>query len=279
MHDGEIGKKVQKPVAAQQGFFGSFWEMVKVVVSALLIAFGVRTVLYEPFNIPSESMLPTLMVGDYLFVSKFSYGYSKHSIMTSPDLFDGRIMGRMPERGDVAVFKLPRDGKTDYIKRVIGLPGDRIQMINGRLFINSTPVGLERVEDFVVAESANTTCSYPFREQDADGEIYCRYPQYLETLPNGVSYHTLDLDPSGVSDNTRLFIVPEGHYFMMGDNRDNSQDSRRPQSTGVGYVPYENFVGRADIIFFATDGGARLWEPWKWFQSMRYNRIFNLLDE
>lgn len=278
MHKGDIGGKADKPVAAEKGFFGGLWETVKVVISALLIAFVVRTALYEPFNIPSESMLPTLMVGDYLFVSKFSYGYSRHSIMTSPNLFSGRILGRLPERGDVAVFKLPRDNKTDYIKRVIGLPGDRIQMKNGRLFINGDAVRQQQVEDFVVAESANTTCSYPFREQDAEGKAFCRYPQYLETLPNGVSYHVLDLDTEGAGDNTRLFIVPEGHYFMMGDNRDNSQDSRRPQSTGVGYVPYENLVGRAEIIFFATDGGAHLWEPWQWFQSMRYHRFFTSLN-
>ena len=278
MHKGDIGKKADKPVAAEQGFFGGFWEMMKVVVSALLIAFGVRTVLYEPFNIPSESMLPTLMVGDYLFVSKFSYGYSRHSVMTSPNLFKGRLLGSLPERGDVAVFKLPRDNKTDYIKRVIGLPGDRVQMKNGFLYINDKVVKKERIDDLVVAESANTSCSYPFRELNAQGEIVCRYPQYQETLPNGVSYHTLDLDPHGAGDNTRLFIVPEGNYFMMRDNRDNSQDSRRPQSTGVGYVPYENLFGRAEIIFFATDGGAHIWEPWLWFQSMRYNRFFTLLD-
>jgi len=254
-----------------------FGETLKVIISALLIAFGIRTVLFEPFNIPSESMLPTLMVGDYLFVSKYAYGYSRHSILFSPPLFDGRILSDAPERGDIAVFKLPRDDSTDYIKRVIGLPGDRIRMQEGRLVINGEPVQRERLADFVIEESPNTVCMSRFRRAHADGESYCHYPRYRETLPNGVSYDTLDLDPAGPNDTTRVFVVPDGHYFMMGDNRDNSQDSRRPNSVGVGYVPAENLVGRAEIIFFSTDGKARLWEPWQWIQATRFKRLFDLL--
>jgi len=252
-------------------------DIVKVVVSALLIAFGIRTVLVEPFNIPSESMLPNLMVGDYLFVSKFAYGYSHHSIIFSPPLFEGRILADKPERGDIAVFKLPRNDSTDYIKRVIGLPGDRIQMRSGQLVINGEPVERERVEDFVVEESPNTVCMQRYARVHEDGQTYCYYPQYRETLPNGRSYTTLDLDPDGANDNTRVFVVPEGHYFMMGDNRDNSQDSRRPSSVGVGYVPAENLVGRAEIVFYSTDGRAHLWEPWQWIQTTRFSRLFDLL--
>ena len=252
-------------------------EAIKVIVSALLIAFGIRTVLFEPFNIPSESMLPTLMVGDYLFVSKFAYGYSHHSIIFSPPLFDGRVLFDPPERGDVAVFKLPRDDSTDYIKRIIGLPGDRIRMQEGRLIINGEPVVRERIDDFVIKESPNTVCMQRFERVHEDGEAYCHYPRYRETLPNGGSYNTLDLDPNGPNDTTRVFVVPEGHYFMMGDNRDNSQDSRRPSSVGVGYVPAENLVGRADIIFFSTDGRARLWQPWQWVQAARFKRFFDTL--
>lgn len=252
-------------------------ETVKVILGALLIALGVRTVLAEPFNIPSESMLPTLMVGDYLFVSKYAYGYSRHSMIFSPPLFDGRLLADAPKRGDIVVFKLPRDNKTDYIKRVIGLPGDRVQMRNGRLFLNGEPVGRRRVANFVIPESPNTRCAYNYRVIHDDGEAYCHYPQFEETLPNGVSYNTLDLTPKGANDDTRVYTVPDGHYFVMGDNRDNSQDSRRPQSTGVGFVPFDNLVGRAEIIFFSTDGGAALYEPWYWVQSARFDRIFDTL--
>jgi len=263
----------ERPASAGRRLF----EIVKVVLSALVIALGIRTVLVEPFNIPSESMLPNLMVGDYLFVSKYAYGYSRHSIIFSPPLFDGRVFADKPERGDIAVFKLPRDDSTDYIKRVIGLPGDRIQMRNGQLYINGEAVARERIDDFVIEESPNTVCLDKYAQTHADGDTYCHYPQYRETLPNGVSYTTLDLEPDGPSDNTRVFVVPEGHYFMMGDNRDNSEDSRRPASVGVGYVPAENLVGRAEIIFYSTDGRAHLWEPWQWIQTTRFTRLFDLL--
>lgn len=255
-------------------------ELIKVVVSAFVIATVFRTILFEPFNIPSESMVPTLLTGDYIFVSKMSYGYSKYSIPLSPDLFDGRFLADDVERGDVAVFKLPRDNETDYIKRVIGLPGDRIQMRSGFLFINGQAVKKERVEDFVFEVSPNMNCyNRPrYQERSVEGVLTCHYPQYRETLPNGVSYMTLDLEPYGNNDNTREFVVPEGHYFMMGDNRDNSLDSRAPPSIGVGLVPYENLVGRAEIIFWSTDGRARFWEVWNWPKATRWDRIFNDLS-
>jgi signal peptidase I len=234
-----------------------FLETGKTVVYAVLIALGIRTLAFEPFNIPSESMLPTLLVGDYLFVSKYSYGYSRHSIPLSPPLFEGRVFARPPERGDVAVFKLPRDNKTDYIKRIVGLPGDRLQMRGGVLYINDQPVKRERVADFVY--------------RDRMGNPY-RIPRYRETLPNGASYDTLDLIENGEHDNTKVYAVPPGHYFAMGDNRDNSLDSR--VETGVGLVPAENLVGRAEILFFSTDGTARLWEFWKWPMATRFSRLF-----
>ncbi|MFQ5783453.1 MAG: signal peptidase I [Alphaproteobacteria bacterium] len=234
------------------------WETVKTVVYAVLIALAVRTIAYEPFNIPSGSMIPTLLVGDYLFVAKFSYGYSRYSLPFSLPLFSGRIFADPPERGDVAVFKLPRDNSTDYIKRIIGLPGDRIQVTGGVLFINGEPIPRERIEDFV--------------ETDAFGNTR-RVTQYRETLPNGHSYRVLDRTINGRLDNTGVYEVPKGHYFAMGDNRDNSLDSR--VLDGVGFIPAENLVGRADIIFFSTNGNARWWEIWKWPWAMRFGRFFS----
>src|SRR5262245_40863463 len=199
-------------------------ETGRVVVQALLIALVIRTLLFQAFNIPSGSMKGTLLVGDYLFVSQFSYGYSRYSLPFSLPLFSGRIFGSEPKRGDVAVFRLPRDTSEDYIKRVIGLPGDRIQMIDGLLHINGVPVKRERVGNFF---------------DDENGHAVRRW---RETLPNGVSYETLDLQDNGSLDNTEEYVVPAGHYFMMGDNRDNSLDSRVPSA--VGYVPFEK-IGRA----------------------------------
>lgn len=247
----------REEVIARDGALG---ETVRTIVVALLIAVVFRSFAYQPFNIPSESMVPTLLVGDYLFVSKFSYGYSRHSFPFSPPIFEGRVLGGEVKRGDVAVFKLPRDGRTDYIKRIIGMPGDRIQIRDSVIYINGEPVKRERVEDFV-SDDANLTAR--------------RAAQYRETLPNGVSYLTLDLYGPLENDNTAVFRVPEGFYFALGDNRDNSADSRMPMSRGVGLVPHENLVGRAEFITFSTDGGAAWWEVWKWFGSFRYSRFFD----
>ena len=238
---------------------GGIAEAVKVVIHALVLAILVRTFLFQPFNIPSGSMKDTLLVGDYLFVSKYAYGYSRFSLPFSPNLFSGRIWSAPPERGDIVVFKLPRDNSTDYIKRVIGFPGDRIQMIDGVLHINGVMVKRERIEDFI---------------ETTPGGREIAIPRYRETLPNGVSYTTLDLTPNGQADNTFEYRVPEGHYFMMGDNRDNSTDSRFPS---VGYVPEENLIGRAEIIFFSIGDGARGWEFWRWPQALRFDRLFTLL--
>ena len=233
-------------------------ETVKTVVYAVLIALVIRTVAYEPFNIPSGSMLPTLLIGDYVFVSKFPYGYSKHSMLLSPPLFNGRINEAPVVRGDIAVFKLPTDNATDYIKRIIGLPGDRIQVRGGVLHINGKAVKKERVEDFV---------------QQHTNARYGRGRQYRETLPNGRTYLTLDLQPRGMADNTNVYVVPADHYFAMGDNRDDSTDSRFLDH--VGFVPAENLVGRAEVIFFSVNGSARIWEIWKWPSAIRFSRFFD----
>jgi signal peptidase I len=239
---------------------GGVYETVKVVIQALLIALVVRTVLFQPFNIPSGSLIPTLLIGDYLFVSKYSYGYSRHSIPFSPPIFAGRIFASEPKRGDIAVFKLPKDGSTDYIKRVIGLPGDRIQMIDGVLNINGVAVKRERIEDFIETE---------------EGARAERVKHWRETLPNGVSYTTLDLVDTGFYDNTSVYHVPPGHYFMMGDNRDNSTDSR--VLSQVGYVPFENIIGRAQIIFFSIHEGEYAWQIWRWPWSVRWGRLFTIV--
>ncbi len=240
---------------------GGAMEVIRVVVHALILALIVRTLLYQPFNIPSGSMKSTLLVGDYLFVSKFSYGYSRYSIPFGPNLFEGRLWASAPERGDVAVFKLPNDNKTDYIKRVIGLPGDRIQMIRGVLHINSKPVKREQIDDYI--------------ETDDRGNVR-HVRRYRETLPNGVVHTTLDMQDGGLSDNTGEYVVPADNYFMMGDNRDNSTDSRILSK--VGFVPFENFVGRAEVIFFSVKGSAGFWKFWKWPTSIRWRRLFSSVD-
>jgi signal peptidase I len=236
-----------------------FWETIRTVFYAILFALAIRTFAFEPFNIPSGSMRPTLLIGDYLFVSKYSYGYSRHSFPLSFMPFSGRLFEDRPLRGDIAVFKLPRDNKTDYIKRVIGLPGDTIQVQDGRLFINGEMVRRERVEDFVYRNPYGTQV---------------RVAQFIETLPGGKQHYILEEGDNRRFDNTREFKVPAGHFFMMGDNRDNSEDSR----SQVGFVPAENLVGRAEILFFSTDGTASIFEFWKWPSATRFSRFFNLLD-
>ncbi len=238
---------------------GGLAEGGRVVFHALLIALVIQTFAFKLFNIPSGSMMGTLLIGDYLFVSKYSYGYSRYSLPLSLPLFSGRIFSVEPQRGDVVVFRLPKDDTTDYIKRVIGLPGDRIQMIEGLLHINGVPVKRERVADFIDDENGGAE----------------RVRRWRETLPNGVSYRSLDLQDNGFLDNTQEYLVPPGHYFMMGDNRDNSADSR--VLSAVGYVPFENLVGKAQIIFFSIGDGEPAWHIWSWPRSVRWSRLFTMV--
>lgn len=225
--------------AGVQGF--GFWRAVASwiigwaaasLLAVLLLALPFRAFAFQPFNIPSGSMKPTLQIGDYLFVAKYPYGYTRFSLPFSPPLFSGRILPAEPKRGDVVVYRLPKDDKVDYISRVVGLPGDRVQVINGELRINGEPVKRERIEDFV---------------ETVDGRTV-KVKRWRETLPNGVTHETLDLLDNGFLDNTQEYQVPAGHYFMMSDNRDNAVDSR--VLNRVGYVPFENIVGRASMIFY-----------------------------
>ncbi|WP_413993102.1 signal peptidase I [Labrys okinawensis] len=249
---------------------GGIVELIKIIVHALIIALVVRTALFQPFNIPSGSLIPTLLVGDYVMVSKYSYGWSRYSVPLISDILPaGRIWsGDGPQRGDVAVFKLPSDNSTDYIKRVIGLPGDHIQMKEGRLYINQTIVPREAAKPFQMKDSFG---------RDVD------VPTYVETLPNGVKHRIIEVSgDTGYYDNTEEFVVPAGHYFMMGDNRDNSDDSRDMTNSGVGYVPLDNFVGKAQIIFFSVGDGpedksASVLAFWQWPWTVRGSRLFSLI--
>lgn len=233
-------------------------DFLKTAFIAVLLALLIRTFFLEPFNIPSGSMKPTLEVGDYLFVHKPAYGYSRHSFPFSLAPIDGRLMaeGRTPQRGDVVVFKLPTNTRIDYIKRLIGMPGDAIQVIDGEVYLNRKklprePVGLKKINE---------------------GGMTRVVHEYIQTLPEGAMFHIYEEADNKPLDNTEEFVVPPGHYFMMGDNRDNSQDSRVLNM--VGYVPVENFVGRASFIFFSTNGSASIGEIWKWPTTIRYGRLF-----
>jgi len=275
---------------------GGLGESVRTVIYAVLIALMVRTFLFEPFNIPSGSMEPTLLVGDYLFVSKYSYGYSDLSIFGGLLDFDGRILGSRPQRGDVAVFKLPTDDKTDYIKRLVGLPGDRIQVRQGVLYINDAPAPMRQIEDYTVVDALGRRRSVPqFIETipldaSATGAMAAENPETRETVERladdlattgqryalpGREHAVVHQLINGPFDNTPVFTVPEGHYFAMGDNRDNSEDSR---SHRVGFIPEENLVGRAEFIWFSIGGGTRFWELWRWPTEIRYGRLFSGIE-
>jgi signal peptidase I len=256
----------------QKESWGSFaWFCVKLVLVVLIF----RSFVFTSFNIPSESMMPRLLVGDYLFAAKWPYGYSRNSLPFDAPLIPGRIFADEPERGEIVIFKHPVD-RSDYIKRVIGLPGDRIQLVAGIVHINGEPVGLERVEDFVLPIEANGNCfraRYVARQED--GSFACRYPQFRETLPNGASYNIIDME-LGPQDTTPPVIVPEDSLFLMGDNRDNSLDSRFPAQPGrgIGLVPQDDLVARASFMFFSTDGTADWYNPVSWLTATRWNRMF-----
>jgi signal peptidase I len=269
------------------GAFGELWEIVKTLFWAGVIAIVIRTFAYEPFNIPSSSMVPTLLVGDYLFVSKSAYGYGKYSFPAGLVPVEGRIWEGEPTRGEVVVFRPPGEPETDFIKRVIGMPGDRVQMKDGRLYINDTMVERQRVEDYV----------------DADRPNAAPVPQYLETLPGGVVHRIIEMAGDlGGMDNTPVYVVPAGHYFMMGDNRDGSNDSRALSSrsgiceTGpideaakdcfekVGFVPKENLIGPAKILFWSyvdakeSPAGVHWYNPITWITALRFGRLFNGIE-
>ena len=246
----------------------SLFDLAVVLLEAVAIAIVIRIFLFQPFNIPSGSMIPTLLVGDYLFVSKYSYGYSKYSFPYGMAPISGRILQSNAHRGDVIVFKTPTDNSTDFIKRLVGLPGDRIQMIGGVLNVNGAPVKRERVEDKVEETKCGVQPVHVYRETLTDGRSYL-----TQKLSETCKRYAL-----GAKDDTDVFVVPPRHYFMMGDNRDDLADSRFPVGEGVGYVPEANLVGRARVLFFSIDETDASWfTPWRWPFDIRWTRIGNVI--
>jgi signal peptidase I len=247
-------------------------ETIRFLLKLALAVLLLRSLVVAPFVIPSESMLPRLMVGDFLFVSKWNYGYSRWSFPWGAVPVGGKVFGRLPTRGDVVVFRAPEVLDHDVIKRVIGLPGDTVQMTGGQLRLNGRAVPKDRVADYVVPVTPNYRCDAPFLEQGPDGP-QCRYARFRETLPGGRSYAVLDQVDAPLADDTEVYTVPAGHVFVMGDNRDRSGDSRFAPPDGMGMVPVENLEGRAMVTFFSTDGTAEWIKPWTWFSAARPERI------
>lgn len=264
--DDSVEETAEEPRSAKDIAIAEIKEIATVVGVAVLLVLFLRTLLFQPFTIPSASMEPNLYQGDYIIVSKWDYGYSKHSIQFSPPLFDGRIFGRDPKRGDIVVFKLPVDNKTDYIKRVVGLPGDTVQVKNSQLYING-----EALATTNLGAVPGTAPGGGFRDDTATLQ--------REELPGARSAAHLvqDFYQDGPVDDTQTYTVPEGHYFMMGDNRDNSQDSRYPMSYGgVDFVPAENLEGRAVLVLLSWKEGSSLWKPWTWL-NFHWDRFFKSL--
>jgi signal peptidase I len=263
-------------------------ETIRTIIIAVVLALSFRSLLFEPFNIPSGSMKSNLLVGDYLFVSKYSYGYSRYSFPLGFPLFEGRVLGNVPQRGDVIVFRLPTNPKIDFIKRLVGLPGDTVQVRGGTVFINGKPLPRERVADYAEDEGPPAMCQEYYAD-DATREntllsesppqnanVVRPIPRFRETLPEGKTIEILKECKRSIADNTMVYRVPEGHYFFMGDNRDNSRDSRFLDE--VGFVPQENLVGKAQIIFCSVEGGGSCFNPLNWFGKMRYDRFFTVID-
>jgi signal peptidase I len=251
---------------------------IRSLALLILLAWTLRSLIVAPFSIPSGSMLPTMAIGDYLFVSKWPYGYSRFSFPKQIPSFAGRLFNRLPERGDVVIFKRPDAGAAEWVKRVIGLPGDTVAMSGGVLILNGAAVPKERMGPVGMTVSPNSPCRVvPGATQDlqmADHVALCRYPVYRETLANGRSYLTIDQVEGGPGDDFGPIRVPSGRLFLMGDNRDDSLDSRFTlDQGGVGLVPVDRLVGRAALAFWSTDGSASYWKPWTWISALRFNRI------
>jgi signal peptidase I len=267
------------PGAASAGRRESVGSLLRFILIVALIAWGFRSFVAAPFNIPSGSMLPTLYIGDYIVVAKWPYGYSRYSFPLSIPAFEGRILGRLPSRGDVVVFRHPSEN-SDLIKRVIGLPGDTVAVRDGQLILNGQLVTRRSLPPAGVPVTANSPCrTVPPASPlviDASGTSVCLYRAYLETLPRGPSYTVLDQVDHGPADDFAEVRVPQGHVFLMGDNRDDSLDSRFPAyARGIGMVPAENLIGRASFTFWSTDGRASWFKPWTWFSALRASRIGN----
>ena len=255
-------------VASKDAGFGGLWALTKIIAAAVVLWQLAQTLLFQSFNIPSGSLIPSLVIGDYLFVSKFAYGYSHFSLPSfldlAPGAMPGRLFGAQPKRGDIVVFKLPSDGRTDYIKRVIGLPGDKIQMLHGRLVINGALVDRRPLPPY-------TTIGHFGRPVEV--------AHYQEILPGGASHEIIQLEgDEGYYANTGVYEVPPGDYFMMGDNRDNSTDSRvAPEHGGVGFVPFENLVGRAELVFFSVNREEAGSDVSRWPWLVRWGRLFHIV--
>ena len=257
----------------------SLWGFGRFILIVVILAWVLRSFIVAPFSIPSGSMLPTLYTGDYLVVAKWPYGYSRYSFPLQFPPLTGRPFGNLPARGDVVVFRHPGEN-SDLIKRVIGLPGDTVAVRAGRLFLNGHAVKREKLPAYQMRVSANSPCKVvppatPFVASVGD-RAYCVIPAYRETLRGGPSYTVLDQVDDGFADNFPETRVPAGHVFLMGDNRDDSLDSRfSPVEGGIGMVPVENLIGRATVTFWSTDGSASYWLPWTWFSALRLDRIGN----
>jgi signal peptidase I len=273
-------KRGTKPARQRSELADTLVFLLKLVIFVALF----RSFLFAPYSIPSQSMLPRLYIGDYLFVSKWNYGYSRYSLPFDLPLIPGKIFSHLPNRGDVVVFEGPKGDDNTIIKRVIGLPGDTIQMRHGQVILNGKAIPKQRVADFTIPLTPNyptTECPTEFQDADKAGKPVCRYAQFRETLPNGKSYMVLDRGEIPENDDTGIYDVPAGTVFLMGDNRDDSADSRFPapaeslpgQSTGMGFIPVANLEGKALVSFWSTDGSAQWIEPWTWFTAARWNRI------
>lgn len=263
-------KPASKPAQSE------FGETVRFLLKLALFVWVLRSFIFSPFSIPSESMLPRLLIGDYLFVSKWNYGYSRWSFLGGFPPIPGRILGRDPARGDTVVFRSMEPDDHDVIKRVIGLPGDTVQVRGGQVFLNGKAIPKQRVADFIVPISPNfpsEKCGAQFQSVDAQQRPICRYPQFRETLPDGRSYNVLDQEDIPIADDTEVYTVPAGNVFLMGDNRDDSADSRFAPPQGMGYIPMERIEGKALVSFWSTDGSAEWLKPWTWATAARWERI------